>query len=112
MLDSYINARCSRWWKNDTTNLQGKEPDSLTLSAGHNQIIDTTPCRVDLIFCINENVISNHGIDVSVFDKCYHNIIYGKINCTCPSNIKKQILEILRKQYITLNGIKLLKNSQ
>ena len=35
-----FNARCSRWWKNDITNLQGQELDSLTLSAGYNQIID------------------------------------------------------------------------
>ena len=36
MLDSY------RWWKNDITNLQGQELDSLTLSAGYNQIIDNS----------------------------------------------------------------------
>ena len=32
-----FNARCSRWWENDITNLQGQELDSLTLSAGYNQ---------------------------------------------------------------------------
>ena len=35
-----FNARCSRWWKNDITNLQGQELDSLALSAGYNQVID------------------------------------------------------------------------
>ena len=35
-----FNARCSRWCKNDITNLQGQELDSLTLSAGYNQVID------------------------------------------------------------------------
>ena len=35
---------------------------------------------IDLIFCTNQSVISNHGVDVSIFDKCHHNIIYGKIN--------------------------------
>ena len=35
---------------------------------------------IDLIFCTNQSVISNHGVEVSIFDKCYHNIIYGKIN--------------------------------
>ena len=35
-----FNTRCSRWRKNDITNLQGQELDSLTLSAGYNQIID------------------------------------------------------------------------
>ena len=85
-----FNARCSRWWKNDITNLQGQELDSLTLSAGYNQIIDkpthvlnTSMSCIDLIFCINQSVISNHGVDVSIFDKC-HNIIYGKINIRVP----------------------------
>ena len=35
---------------------------------------------IDVIFYTNQSVISNHGVDVSIFDKCYHNIIYGKIN--------------------------------
>ena len=35
-----FNARCSRWWKNDITNLQGQESDLLILSAGYNQVID------------------------------------------------------------------------
>ena len=39
---------------------------------------------IDLIFCTNQSVISNHGVDVSVFDKCHHNIIYGKINIRVP----------------------------
>ena len=32
-----FNARCSRWWKNDITNLKVK---SLLTSGGYNQIID------------------------------------------------------------------------
>ena len=39
---------------------------------------------IDLIFCTNQSVISNHGVDVSIFDKCHHNIIYGKINICVP----------------------------
>ena len=86
-----FNACCSKWWKNDITNLQGQELDSLTLSAGYNQIIDkpthvinaSKPC-FDLTFCTNQIVISNHGADVSIFDKCHHNIIYGKINIRVP----------------------------
>ena len=35
---------------------------------------------IDLIFCTNKNIISNHGVDVTIFEKCHHNIIYGKIN--------------------------------
>ena len=35
---------------------------------------------IDFIFCTNQSVISNHGVDVSIFDTCHHNIIYSKIN--------------------------------
>ena len=35
---------------------------------------------IELIFCTNKNIISNHGVDVTIFEKCHHNIIYGKIN--------------------------------
>ena len=40
MLESDFNARYSRWWKNDITNLQGQELGSLILVAGYSQIID------------------------------------------------------------------------
>ena len=39
---------------------------------------------IDLTFCTNQSVISNHGADVSIFDKCHHNIVYGKINVCVP----------------------------
>ena len=39
---------------------------------------------IDLTFCTNQSVISNHGVDVSIFDKCHHNIIHGKINIRVP----------------------------
>ena len=39
---------------------------------------------IDLIFCTNKNIFSNHGVDVTVFEKCHHNVIYGKINIRVP----------------------------
>ena len=42
----------------------------------------------DLIFCTKQNAISKDGVDVSIFDKCHHDIIYGivygKINIRVP----------------------------
>ena len=82
-----FNARCSRWWRNDITNFAGKEIDFLTSLAGYTQIIskfthviNKSKLCIDLIFYINQNVISKYGVDASLFDKCHHNIIYGKIN--------------------------------
>ena len=86
-----LDARCSRWWKNNTTNLTGQEIDSLTSSAGYKQIIDkpthvidNSMSCIDLIFCTDQNAISNYGIDVSMFKKCHHNIIHGKIDIHVP----------------------------
>ena len=33
---------------------------------------------IDLIISTNTNVISKHGVDVSIFQKGHHNIIFGK----------------------------------
>ena len=71
--------------KNDITNHQGQELDSITLSAGYNlitdkptHVINTSMSCIGLIFCTNQ--ISNHEVDVPIFDKCHHDIIYGNIN--------------------------------
>ena len=86
-----FNARCSRWWRNDITNFAGKEIDFLTSSAGYTQIIDKpthvinkSKSCIDLIFCTNQNVISKYGVDALLFDKCHHNVIYGKLNIRVP----------------------------
>ena len=39
---------------------------------------------MDLLFCTNQNAVSNYGADVSIFDKCHHNVIFGKINIRVP----------------------------
>ena len=116
-----FNARCSRWWKNYINNATGQETDSLTSSAGCKQIIDK-PTRVlnnsmsciDLIFCTNQNVISNYGVDVSMFKKCVIIISFmEKLTFVSPSHlymsvksriIIRQMLKILKKQYLILIG--------
>ena len=72
-------------------NTTGQEIDSLTLSAGYKQIIDkpahvtnNSMSCIDLIFCTNQNVTSNYGVDVSMFKKCHHNIIHVKIDIRVP----------------------------
>ena len=77
--------------ENDITNSVGQELDSLTSSAGYSQIIDkpthivnNSMSCIDLIFCTNTNVISKHGVDVSIFEKCHCNIVFGKIDIRVP----------------------------
>ena len=86
-----FNARSSNRWKNDITNSVGQELDFLISSAGCSQIIDkathivnNSMSCIDLIFCTNTNVISKHGVDVSIFEKCHHNIIFGKTDIHVP----------------------------
>ena len=86
-----FNARCTNWWKDDITNSAGREIASLTSSAGYTKIIDkpthvinNSMSCIDLIFCTNQNLISKYGVDTSIFDKCHHNIIYGKIEIRVP----------------------------
>ena len=73
---------------------------------------------IDLTFCTNQSVISNHGNDVSIFEKCHHSIIYGKINIHVPIpptyvwEVWDQNIEnIMKALTLTLIGIKLLKIS-
>ena len=86
-----FNARCSKWWNEDITNSIGREIDTLTLAGGYKQIINQPThivnnllSCIDLIFCNNMNLISNFGVDFSIFEKCHHNIIFGKINIRIP----------------------------
>ena len=74
----------------------------------------------DIIFCTNQNVISKHWVDVSIFDKCHNGIINGKVSICVPVPLiyvreawdaVRQMLKILKKQYLTLVGIKPLKIS-
>ena len=39
---------------------------------------------INLTFCANTNVISKHGVDVSIFEKCHHNIIFGMMDIRVP----------------------------
>ena len=39
---------------------------------------------IDLLFCNNQNTISNYAVDISIFDKCHHNIIFGKVSIRGP----------------------------
>ena len=36
----------------------------------------------DVIFCTNQNGVS--GVDVSLFGKCRHNVVYGKVHIRVP----------------------------
>ena len=69
-----FNARCTNWWAADIDSKAGKELNSLTSTAGFTQLIDkpTHFCSggcscIDLIFCNKPKLISEYGIDHSLF---------------------------------------------
>ena len=39
-----------------------------------------SPSCIDLIFCNKLNLLSNYDVDLPLFEKSHHNIIFGKIN--------------------------------
>ena len=74
---------------------------------------------IELIFCTNKNIISNHGVDVTIFEKCHHNIIYGKINIWAlllPAHIReiwdysKANIENINKAISNFNWTKAFEN--
>ena len=121
-----FNACCSRRWKNDTTNFQDQELDSLTSSARYNQIIDKSThvtnnsmSCIGLTFRTNQSGVSNHGFDASIFDKCQLNIIYNKISISVPLpridvrevwDYKKANIENVKKTVSNFNYNKPFKN--
>ena len=96
--------------------------DFVTSSAGYTQIIgkpthviNKSKSCIELIFCTNQNVISKYGVDVSLFDKCHHNVIYGKINIRVPlppvfirevGNYSKAAVQNIQKAILDFNWTK------
>ena len=39
---------------------------------------------IELIFTSNPNLINSAGVEMSLFEKCHHNIVYGKIDFKIP----------------------------
>ena len=86
-----FNAKCSKWWPGNKENLEGREIYSLTSTAGYSQLINqpthtinTSSSCIDLIFCSNTKIITESGVEKSLFDKCHHNLIFGKMNFKIP----------------------------
>ena len=87
-----FNARSTKWWKLDKENLEGREINIITRAAGHSQLInqpihitkDSLFC-IDLIFTSKPNLINSSGVEMSLFEKCHHNIVYRKIDFKIPN---------------------------
>ena len=86
-----FNAKFSKCCTTDKNNTAGLEIDSITTAAGYSQMInkpthfinESSSC-IDLIFSSNTSFVKNCGSELPIYEKCYHNIIYGTLNFNVP----------------------------
>ena len=93
-----FNARTSKWWSSDKETFEGRAMHSLKTSAGYTQLIEqpthvinnSSSC-IGLVFA--SNVICNSGVELSLFDKCHHNLVSGELNfmLPLPPTYKRQV---------------------
>ena len=83
-----FNARSKNWWSQDIANSKGSIIDTLTPTSGYHQLIslpthmtNTSSSCIDLIFTSNPNLITEFGIEKSLYaDSCHNSIVFGKVN--------------------------------
>ena len=86
-----FNTRSTNWWKLDRENFEGREIDIITCAAGYSQLINqpthitkgSLSC-IGLLFTSNRNLINSSRVEMSLFEKCHHNTVYGKIDFKIP----------------------------
>ena len=72
-------------WAGDVNSNAGKELDSLISTTRSSQLIDTpthlfsgrSSCN-GLIYCNKSEIVNECGIDHSLLQTCYHNLIFAK----------------------------------
>ena len=81
-----FNARCNRWWENDSKSTEGVSIDNLTSSYGLKQLIaepthilPTSSSCNDLIFPNQSNMVVNSGVFPSIHQSCHHQIVFAKV---------------------------------
>ena len=95
-----FNARSPQWWAFNKENNEEREISFLNSSVGYSHLIDqlthitkaSSSC-IDLIFTSNPSFISASGEELLLYEKCHHNLIYGKISFNAPFPIR-YILEV------------------
>ena len=82
-----FNSRFLKWWSLDIENAEGREITSLISACGYSQITHITKKSsscIDLVFTASPNLISNTGVELSIFEKYHHKTIYGIIDFKVP----------------------------
>ena len=86
-----FNAKLSTWWSLNKDNAEGREINSVTSACGYSQLINKTTyvskessSCIDLIFPTSPNLIRETGAELSIFEKCHHNLIYSITDFKVP----------------------------
>ena len=86
-----FNTKCSKWCISDIDNTGGLKLDCITTAGAYSQMInkpthfinESSSC-MDLIFSSHTSFVKNCGSELSIYEKCHHNIIYGTLNFDIP----------------------------
>ena len=87
VITGYFNARCNRWWVNNSNNTEGVSIDNLTSSYGLKQLIAepthillTSSSCIDLLFTNQSNMVVNSSVFPSIHQSCHHQIVFAQVN--------------------------------
>ena len=87
LLTGDFNARCNRWWENDSNNTEGVSIDNLTSPYGLKQLIaepthflPTSSSCIDLLSANQSNMVVNSGVFLSIHQSCHYKIVFAKVN--------------------------------
>ena len=87
---------------------------SLTTLAGYTQligqpthVISNFSSSVDLIFASNPSVICDSGVELPLFGKCHHDLIFGELIfvITLPPTYKKQVWDYKKANAENVFGV-------
>ena len=87
-----FNVKNSDWWNGDTTDVGGREIQSLAAQHGLQQLIDepthippnTSSSCIDLIFSLGNHLILDSGVLPSLYSRCHHQVTFCKVNFKIP----------------------------
>ena len=85
-----FNSKSSKWLTLDKENADGREINCLTSACGYNQLINKTThvskesICTDLMFATGPNLTRETGVELSISEKCHHNLTYGITDFKVP----------------------------
>ena len=88
---SFCKIPPQEWCTTDKDNTTGFEIDNFTTTAGYSQMINKPThfinelsSFIDLIISSNTSFVKDCGSEMSIYEKCHHNIIYVTLHFDVP----------------------------